>query len=97
MEKITILQLLKFIPVFYYEHYISHWIIAKTWVTLVTLDRDVTRVPVTISPVLPLTEGCWTLGSTVNTLVVTRATYLFSSTPGAVTVSAQIEVNTISL
>ena len=50
------------------------------------LDRDITRMPA-IMPVLPLTDAGWALGSSVNTLVVTIATYHITSTPGVVTVS----------
>ena len=73
---------------------VLHWNININ--VLHALDRDITRMPA-IMPVLPLADAGWALGSSVNTLVDTIATYRNTSTPGAVPVSVQISAIAITV
>ena len=68
--------------------------IAVTWVILVTLGRDVTRLPARITRVLPLADAVRTV-SIVNTFNDTFTTYHSTNMPGAVTVSVQIIVQIV--
>ena len=59
------------------------------------LDSDVTRVPGTISPVLPLADAGWTLCSAHTSDEHSATVIRFTDTPGAITVSVQIPAITL--